>query len=192
MCIAKDYSEQLLELFENINKDAIEIYKQLDEANLIEIDLLHMIEKGGFNASEGYKFAKMIHDNRVRRRQIKNELKPINKLKSSFIDKYIYELQSVARTVAEEDAELTRLTENKVYKPRVLNNPISQPVNRLVVVNNKPNKETEKTYYKKTGEEVIVVSKVSDKLYYVKMANDNREMLMKEKNIENIDKVQLA
>jgi hypothetical protein len=201
MCKAKDYSEQLLEIYNNINNDFQSLYNELSQADLIQQDLLHMIEKGGFNASEGYKMAKMIYDNRVNRRKIKNELKPLQHLKSNFTDVNFQALNKVHQTVLREDTTLTRLTENQIYTPRVLgkaSTPVVKPtvaVNKpTVVVNNAPKIEANnqtKTYYTKTGEEVQVIQKISDKLYYVKMKG-NRECLLRGTRIVNLDKVKFG
>lgn len=74
MCKAKDYSENLLQTYNKIEIDFNELSKELKQVTLYEQDLLHIIEKGGFNASEGYTLAKKLCDNRQNRRKIKNEL----------------------------------------------------------------------------------------------------------------------
>jgi len=77
MCKAKIYSEQLLEIYSDIKHDFETLTNELSQVDLYEQDVLHMIENGKFNASDGYKFAKMIYDNRIKRREIKNELEPL-------------------------------------------------------------------------------------------------------------------
>ena len=77
MCKAKIYSEQLLEIYSDIKYDFETLTNELSQVDLYEQDVLHMIENGKFNASDGYKFAKMIYDNRIKRREIKNELEPL-------------------------------------------------------------------------------------------------------------------
>ena len=120
MCKAKNYSEQLLGIYSDIKHDFETLTNELSQADLYEQDVLHMIENGKFNASDGYKFAKMIYDNRIKRREIKNELEPLQQLKTSFIDKNIQALNTSHQAVIRKDNILTNLTDNKVYYPRVI------------------------------------------------------------------------
>ncbi|HEY8891037.1 MAG TPA: hypothetical protein VIM70_12360 [Clostridium sp.] len=124
MCLAKDYSEDLLLLFNNINGDFIRLNNELRQTDLMEQDILHMIEKGNFNASEGYKLSKLICDNRKERRRIKNEIEPLRKLKNSFIDLNMKSLDDTHQAIIRKDKILTNLTENQIYSPRVLKTPI--------------------------------------------------------------------
>jgi len=124
MCLAKDYSEDLLLLFNNINGDFIKLNNELRQTDLMEQDILHMIEKGNFNASEGYKLSKMLYLNRVERRRIKNEIEPLRKLKSNFTDVNFQDLKETHSAIIRKDKILTNLTENQIYSPRVLKNPI--------------------------------------------------------------------
>jgi len=124
MCLAKDYSEDLLLLFNNINGDFIKLNNDLRQTDLMEQDILHMIEKGNFNACEGYNLSKMLYLNRVERRRIKNEIEPLRKLKSNFTDANFQDLKETHSAIIRKDKILTNLTENKIYCPRVLKNPI--------------------------------------------------------------------
>jgi hypothetical protein len=178
MCKAKHYTEQLLNTYDEIKEECERLNKELRKADLYEQDLLHIIENGGFNAYEGYRLAKMISDNRQKRRQIKNELEPLQQLKNSFIDKNITELNNTYDAVIRRDKILTNLTENKVYTPRVLE------TTDLKVVSG--NSEIKEMKHRKTGKEIISLNKVNKNLYYA-IYKDKSGNLINKKDIVNLD-----
>ncbi len=120
MCMAKDYAGQLMEIYSNITVDMAELRKRLYECDRLEQDYLHIIEGNNFNAAQGYKLAKLIQENRHKRRNIKNELQTMHILKKSIIDKNINILKSTYGNIKRQDEILTQLQENAVYKPRIL------------------------------------------------------------------------
>jgi len=192
MCKAKNYSEQLLEIFNNIKQDYNDLNNELSQADLKQQDILHKIENTNFNACDGYKLAKMIHDVRIKRREIKNELETLQLLKNNFIDKNLGLLNSTHQTVVKKDNILTNLTENKIYTPRAIN--INKSFQSIPVSSlSQPIKEEYRLIHKSTGREIEIVSKIDNNLYLVKYKTKagGRQILNK-KNIINFDKVKLA
>jgi len=171
MCIANDYSLKLIDIYNDINLEVRRLCAEVNKADLYDMDMLHIIEKGGFNACEGYKLAKMIHINRVNRRQLKNELEPLKQLKNNFIDKNMELLNKTHQEVIRRDVILTNLTERKVYNPRVLG---------------KENIILGKAIHKKTKEEIQVISELENKYYVVKRSNGKQEV-MSGKSILNLE-----
>jgi len=193
MCKAKNYSEQLLNIYSNIKQDFETLTNELSQSDLYEQDVLHMIENRKFNASDGYKFAKMIYDNRIKRREIKNELEPLQQLKTSFIDKNIQALNTSHQAVIKKDNILTNLTENKIYHPRVIGKaekvttPIPLPVQKQTTLNDY------RLIHKNTGVEVEILQKVGNNLYLVKYkTKKGNTQILNKKNIINFDKAKLA
>ena len=193
MCKAKNYSEQLLGIYSDIKHDFETLTNELSQSDLYEQDVLHMIENGKFNASDGYKFAKMIYDNRIKRREIKNELEPLQQLKTSFIDKNIQALNTSHQAVIRKDNILTNLTDNKVYHPKVISKaenvitPIPLPVQKQTPL------DDYRLIHKSTGVELEIIQKVGDNLYLVKYkTKKGGQQILNKKNILNFDKVKLA
>lgn len=120
MCKAKKYAEQLLEIYENINNDVLNLDKDRKELEGTELDILHIIENENFNVVQGYKLAKMIKDIRVERRNIKIEQDTILNLKRNFVDKNMNTLKATYGQIKKQDELLQNLKEKKIYKPRVL------------------------------------------------------------------------
>ena len=136
MCRAKRYTEQLLKIYDNINQDVEYFKHQIDELQLLEQDLLHIIENGNFNVVEGYKLSKKIKDARNKRRDYKIELETMINLKKTFCDRNIEYLKNKYDDIKRQDALLLSLKQNKVYKPRVLESVELRkivPMNRKVV-----------------------------------------------------------
>ena len=119
LCKAVGYSQDLLVLFNNINEEFNNLSHELSQADLMEQDILHQIEKGGFSTGGGYNLSRQIYENRLKRRKLKNELSTLRKLKSSFIDLNIGALKDTHESIIRKDKILKNLTENKIYKPRV-------------------------------------------------------------------------
>jgi len=180
MCKAKEYSEKLLDIYNSINSDFSHYSEELSQADLYEQDILHIIENGGFNASEGYKLAKMIYDNRQKRRLIKNELEPLQQLKNNFIDQNMKSLDNAHQNVIRKDTILTKLTENKIYHPRVLDS------TELKVVTNENNIKEKVMRYKRTNREIIKWIQVDNDVIYVQF-NNKLKGLVNKKDIVNFD-----
>ena len=194
MCKAKNYSEQLLGIYSDIKHDFEKLTNELSQSDLYEQDVLHMIENGKFNASDGYKFAKMIYDNRIKRREIKNELEPLMQLKTSFIDKNIQALNTAHQAVIIKDNILTNLTENKVYTPRIIGKAEKVSVPAPVTVSQQSTlAEDFRLIHKSTGREIEIIQKVGNNLYLVKYkTKKGSTQILNKKNILNFDKVKLA
>lgn len=180
MCKARNYSEQLLKIYNNINNDFISLNNELRQADLLEQDLLHTIEAGNFNAFQGYKLSKMIHDNRVKRRDIKNELDPLFRLKNNFVDVNVNRLNTVSQQVIKRDERLTNLTENQIYTPRVLDQPTHN--------------NTIKTYHRRTKKELKVLYKLEDGKYWCKLNNKGKgaKGIVNQKDIVGFDQLEWA
>jgi len=136
MCRAKRYTEQLLEIYDNINQDLEYFNHQIKEYQFLEQDVLHMIENNKFNAAEGCKLANMIKDARIKRRYYKDELETMINLKKTFIDKNIEHLKHTYESVKRQDEILLELKRNRVYRPRVLKSmelKIVVPLKRKVI-----------------------------------------------------------
>lgn len=201
MCKAKHYSEDLLTIYNNVISEFNKLVNELSQADLYEQDVLHMIENRNFNASEGYKLSKMLHDNRKKRREIKNELEPLKMLKGSFIDTSIKALNNAHQAVVRKDNILTNLTENKVYAQRVIGKeqnstsqqnsfiPIPIPVTpvtqkeQVTIIGN--------AIHKKTNEKLKVISKLDDAHYFI-VRRDGRKEIINTKNIINFEYLQSA
>lgn len=178
MCKAKNYTEQLKDIFTNINT---ELYQQ---------DVLHIIEKGGFNAYEGYKLAKMICDNRQRRRTIKNEIIPLHQLKNDFIDKNEIPLNITYDEILNKDSTLTFATENKIYNPRILKEPELKLIDNNIEQEQMKNKETNMRH-KKTKKCIAELKFLEDKLYYAKY-EDGTSNIINKKDIQNFDQSKIG
>ena len=120
MCKAKHYSEQLLKTYEKIDEDIRLLYLQLSRLDGLQQDILHIIENGNFNASEGYLLARMIKNARIERRDVKIELDTLNNLKRNFCDKSINRLKFTSNSIKDQDNTLLKLREERVYNPKVL------------------------------------------------------------------------
>ena len=116
MCKAKRYTEQLLEIYDNIDKDFEYYNSEISRLDLLPQDLLHIIERSNFNVVEGYKLAKMIKDTREERRNAKIEIKTLYNLKKTFCDKNIHQLKCTHGQIKREDEILLKLNENKIIK----------------------------------------------------------------------------
>ena len=136
MCKAKHYTEQLINIYDNINKDIEHCNAEISRLSLLEQDLLHIIENSNFNVAQGYKLAKRIKDAREERRIIKNEFYTLDNLKRSFIDRNINYLKDVHTRIIKQDNNLIKVTENKSYHPRILESTdlkVVVPLNRKVI-----------------------------------------------------------
>jgi len=201
MCIAEDYSKQLLSIYHNINEEFESLRNKQSQIDLYIQDVLHMIEAKNFNASEGYKFAKMIHDARIKRRDIKNEIEPLMKLKHEFIDRNINSLTKTHQAVVRKDSILTNLTDNKVYVPRVIGKQQSRmpqqkpftpiPIPSTTVVQNEQMYIIGNAIHKKTNEKLKVISKLDDTHYFI-MKKDGHKEIINSKNMINFECLQSA
>ena len=102
MCKATSYTQQLLEIYSNINSDVKRLTEEVRTANLFNIDMLHEIMNTKFNACEGYKLAKQIQDNQLFRQQSKCELTTLIQLKK-FINANINSLNQIHLEIIDND-----------------------------------------------------------------------------------------
>jgi len=204
MCQATKYSEQLLEIYNNINSEVRRLCAEVNTADLYDLDMLHIIEKGGFNACEGYKLAKMIHENRVERRKAKNELETLKQLKNNFVDKNMELLNKTHQDVVRRDIILKDLTERKVYNLRVIGREVEEQsqihtqLTPIETVKPKVVNTTIKTQTissnpkcKNSGEEIQIMNQIDSKHYVVKRKNGGMQ-IMNSKNILNLEYYQSA
>ena len=117
--------------------------------NAQQQDLLHMIENESFNASKGYQLAKTIKDLRVERRMVKNEFETLKQLKKGFVDESIKSLIQTAQDIRQKDELLNRLSLNKIYTPRIVDDEL--------VFSNNP-KAIKKQSKAKKKEELAILS----------------------------------
>jgi len=203
MCKAKDYSEQLLEIYNNINLDVKRLTEEVRTANLFNIDMLHKIMNTNFNACEGYKLAKQIKENQLFRQQSKYELRTLIQLKK-YINANIKSLNQVHQEIINTDTNYKYNIENKVYYPRVLDKNVSEPVVTEPVLDQSkpkfvpipiPSTPEQQimlgdAIHKKSNAKLKVLSKIDDDHYLVK-AKTGYQVLCS-KHIINIPSLQIA
>lgn len=84
---AIDYIVKIKQIIEDVNSEFTKLNSQLQRHDLIECDILHMLEQQDkLSAVKGYKYAKLLKDNRNQRRLVKNELDMIKSLSCRFED----------------------------------------------------------------------------------------------------------
>lgn len=195
MCLAKEYTEQLLDIHNKINAEIRRLCAEVNQADQYDLDMLHMIENTNFNASEGYLLAKQIKDNRVFRRQIKNELETMKQLKNNYIDKGTEILIDLHEIITKRDIVLKSHTKYKIYEPKVLGKEFTDPVafnqSKSIPVSSSQPPVSIKAIHKRSNEEIRILDKLDDKHYLVKRKNGNREVLCS-KHILNVESSQSA
>jgi len=187
MCLAKSYIEQIMEIYNNINLDINRLCKEEKMANLFDQDMLHAIENTNFNACDGYKLAKQLRKNRLFRRQVKNELDTLLRLKANIIDSNYDMLNDQHQKIILRDNYLKSLVENKIYNPKIIGveNPeirVRRPISRqfkpkaiptpVLSIPIQPKQEQQiilgDAIHKKTNTKLKVISKIDDGHYVVK------------------------
>jgi hypothetical protein len=116
MCKAKKLSNKMLDICNEIEIEAENLSKELSKYDLMEQDVLHMIESENFNAAEGYCLAKKLQDIRINRRNIKNEVQPIQTL-VIFIKSNKSKIENVRDNV---NLQFHNLSTKNDYHPRIL------------------------------------------------------------------------
>jgi hypothetical protein len=119
MCKAKELSEQLIYICDEIEIEMKQIAKDLSKYDLMEQDVLHMIENENFNAAEGYCMAKKLQEIRINRRETKNELAPMQTL-ITYINANKSKIVNVRDNINLQYYNLNKDCEQKRYCPRVL------------------------------------------------------------------------
>lgn len=205
MCLAKEYAEQILDIYNRVNAEVYRLKEEVSTANLFNLDMLHVIEHTNFNACEGYKLAKQIKDNQLFRRQAKVELASLIQLKE-YIDRNIDILSFINQKITNTDNAYINTIENKVYNPKVMGTKMPESIVKKPVTQTKfipipiPSSplSIETTIepigtaiHKKSKENIQILAKVDDKHYYVKRINGIKQVLLN-KNISNLELLQTA
>lgn len=73
-----DKVKDILSITKQIEERKMYLTEQIQEIDLEIVDIEHAAEFYDLNASQGYKLYKLLHDNRIKRRELKNELEKIN------------------------------------------------------------------------------------------------------------------
>jgi len=118
MCLAKDYSDQLLDTYNNIENSFKELSDKLSNIDMEEQKLLHEIENTNFNAYIGFLLAKQLKEIRMIRRNIKNELIPLMNLRNNFLQKNNELLKSVHTNIIKQEEKAINF---KPYQPKERN-----------------------------------------------------------------------
>ena len=92
----------------NLEKEEDNLSEKLSEIDMVLQDLMHYAEFNNLNAADGYKTYKMIHNARLQRREIKNQLEVLW---------YAMEMTEESMVKAENRIESQ---EKKRYSPRAL------------------------------------------------------------------------
>ena len=175
MCKAIKHTEELMNIYKKIEEDFKIYNEKLRYTDLYEQDILHKIEQGGYSASQGYKYSKMIEDNRQERRKAKIEWATLKQLKENFTNRNTNTLSRVHNDIVSKDKELIQLSENKVYNPRVLKDEVRQ-----VKQEQQNNSIKQPAIYIKTGEPINIIRTDSDGLYYVERQNGTKSYIRKQ------------
>lgn len=193
MCIAKTYTEQLLDIYNSINSEVRRLCAEVNKADLYDLDMLHIIENTNFNASEGYMLAKQLRDNRTNRRKLKNELETMKQLKNNFIDKNMEILNKTHQEIVNKNNILNGLVEHRVYTPRIIGKEESELVaeTKEVELNIVKPVVSKTPICKKSKEEIQILNAIDSKHYLVKKKNGVK-MVMSSKNILNLECLNLA
>ncbi|MCK9310339.1 MAG: hypothetical protein M0P99_08710 [Candidatus Cloacimonetes bacterium] len=116
MCKAKDYTEQLLNIYQSIENDFNILSNRLSQIDIEEQKVLHKIEESNFNAYQGYLFAKELKEVRAERRRIKNEVLPLMKLRNDFIQNNTKQLESTHTSIIKQENNAINF---KPYNPKL-------------------------------------------------------------------------
>jgi hypothetical protein len=119
VCKAKELSDSLMSLLNQVEKECNSQVKNYSQYDLMTEDLLHRIELGTFNASEGYMLCKKLQTIRQERRIVKDELEPLQSLRN------ILQITNIKKTLHKAKSNIEKMEQtkqNRTYKPRVLKN----------------------------------------------------------------------
>jgi len=211
MCLAKSYTQQLLSIYENIELDINRLCREEKMANMFDQDMLNTIENTNFNACAGYKLAKQLRENRLFRRQVKNELDTLLRLKTNIVDTTYNMLNDQHQKIILRNNYLKGLVENKIYTPKVMG--VENPEIKVKSIIRDPKSDfipilvpsiqiqTESSeiepnpiqlaIHKKTKCELQIINKIDDDHYLVKDKVGQYHVLLK-KNISNLECLQTA
>lgn len=114
---ALDISNQLLQLFLEVEKTYSSLRKDLSLYDSMREDILHKLEFEKFNLLVGYILSNKLKETQQKRRYIKNELQLIQSLYDSII---IFK-----KDIEKANLKIRKIEDNqkcKVYHPRVFHN----------------------------------------------------------------------
>lgn len=121
MCHAKKIAQQIIDLTNEANNLFNEYTDKLKNIEYKIMDVLHYIEGDNFNACQGYVYAKKLKELRTERRSIKNELEPLQMLRSRMNNSLnINELTKTVDAIHKKETVLQKCTDNKIYNPRAI------------------------------------------------------------------------
>lgn len=104
-----DKVKQIHNFSKNIEKRRLYLINMIHTADLAIVDIEHAAEFYNLNASQGYKLYKMLHNERVKRREYKDELQKIDLILGTAIrSEYIEKLENSIVGM-----------DNRRYEPRV-------------------------------------------------------------------------
>lgn len=118
MCLAKDYSDQLLSIYSSIEVSFKEISDKLSNIDIEEQKILHEIENTKFNAYKGFLLAKQLKEIRTERRKIKNELVPLMNLRDNYLQKNNDLLNTIHTNIIKQEEKAINF---KPYQPKERN-----------------------------------------------------------------------
>lgn len=167
MCLAKDYTDQLLNIYNSIENDFKELNDKLSYIDIEQQKVLHELENNSFNAYMGYLLAKQLKEIRIERRKIKNELAPLINLKNNFLQKNDELLKKVHTNIINQEE---RAINFKPYNPEPKDTSNKQNNMRL----------------KRSGRKIISWMPLESGLYCVNLANGTKN-IVKESNIIDFD-----
>jgi len=119
MCKAKELSNNLLFLLDQIEKECKNYTKNYSQHDLMIEDILHKIEFDKFNAYEGYMLCKQLQNIRQERRIIKDELEPLQSLKNTIQNSNIRKTLERAKNNV---VRIEKFKQSRIYRPKVLKN----------------------------------------------------------------------
>jgi uncharacterized protein YggL (DUF469 family) len=114
VCIAKNITEELKEIYNQVYDNIIDLQGEMSRSQALELDILHIIEGCNFSASQGYLLAKKLQKLRNDRRNVKNEWLALKSLRDQ-----LKPLKVTIKNIHDYDKKLSK-SSIKDYKPRVL------------------------------------------------------------------------
>ncbi|RHP47007.1 hypothetical protein [Clostridium sp. AF32-12BH] len=90
--------EELLALSEELDSRRLYLLQEIHNVELEIVDIEHAAEFYNLNAAQGYKIYKMLHDSRIKRREMKDELEQIKYLQSAHLVRK--ELNTAKRSIS--------------------------------------------------------------------------------------------
>jgi phage host-nuclease inhibitor protein Gam len=118
VCKAVDYANKLMELDREIENTLKTLHSEAEKIENQIMDVLHVIEGRRFSASQGFKLANILKHLRMKRREVKNEIKTMLDLANNYTRKHRSKLKETQASVMNTNTLLNQLRANVVYKPK--------------------------------------------------------------------------